>query len=339
MLLCAATFNLLRVFAATTMSATNAPPFFVRGTYNRNNGTFVCASGPGFSREYRLKRKIGSGSQSSCFLASSPFVKEDVCLKMLHQYKMKSKKCLHTNTYSIIKTEPPIEGKTGDLVWIKDDFTISVCHRSDAGELTELTLREHVELFGVPNNFDTCDKINPSKRCLPTHFQKFLKSRKKKLLEVELANRVADRCEGNVVRVYRVLEDFGSTWPFHHTMILVTKCFTGGDMFEFLTNCCRGGLRETAALSIIRQVSTALSAAHSVGVVHQDLKVENLLLAERGSLDKVALCDFGLAEHCRPIFNQTVGSACSFAPEKFPTSGSSEFDPLLAESWSLGVLL
>ncbi len=50
------------------------------------------------------------------------------------------------------------------------------------------------------------------------------------------------------------------------------------------------------ALTIARQVAHALAAAHAVGVVHRDLKPDNIQVATLGERDIVKVLDFGLAK-------------------------------------------
>jgi serine/threonine-protein kinase len=51
------------------------------------------------------------------------------------------------------------------------------------------------------------------------------------------------------------------------------------------------------ALEILEQIATALQAAHDAGVLHRDLKPDNVFLQEqKGASSKVKLLDFGLAK-------------------------------------------
>jgi serine/threonine-protein kinase len=77
---------------------------------------------------------------------------------------------------------------------------------------------------------------------------------------------------------------------------------------------------------ILRQVCGALSEAHSVGLIHRDVKPANIILSERGGLPDVAkVVDFGLVKSCdqaasRPDLDVTsvnliVGTPLYMAPE------------------------
>jgi serine/threonine-protein kinase len=56
------------------------------------------------------------------------------------------------------------------------------------------------------------------------------------------------------------------------------------------------------AVEITRQVALALSAAHAVGVVHRDIKPDNIFLHRRGGQsDYVKVLDFGVAKLLKPL--------------------------------------
>ncbi len=59
----------------------------------------------------------------------------------------------------------------------------------------------------------------------------------------------------------------------------------------------RAPLKVASAVKIIRQACSALAAVHLAGVVHRDLKPDNLFLVERdGETDFVKVLDFGIAQ-------------------------------------------
>src|SRR6188474_1403289 len=62
----------------------------------------------------------------------------------------------------------------------------------------------------------------------------------------------------------------------------------------------RGPLPLARALDILEQMGAALARAHDLGVVHRDLKSDNILLTQRGGRkDFVKILDFGLAAIAR----------------------------------------
>ena len=87
----------------------------------------------------------------------------------------------------------------------------------------------------------------------------------------------------NAVSVYDQGHDAGKVF-------LVMELVTGRTLRDLLDE--RGHLSPAEAVSIMEPVLAALAAAHRAGLVHRDVKPENILLADDG-LVKVA--DFGLA--------------------------------------------
>ncbi len=72
---------------------------------------------------------------------------------------------------------------------------------------------------------------------------------------------------------------------------LVMELVDGGSLANQLQ---RGPLPVRQTLAVFAQVADALASAHSAGVVHRDLKPDNICLSEDGD---VKVLDFGLATH------------------------------------------
>src|SRR5262249_9436 len=100
------------------------------------------------------------------------------------------------------------------------------------------------------------------------------------LREARLAARLS---HPNIVRIYDVGDVDGV--PF-----IAMEYVDGAALAELLAR--RGVLREREAATLGAQLFRALAAAHDAGLVHRDVKPQNLLLGKSGLLK---LSDFGVA--------------------------------------------
>ena len=87
----------------------------------------------------------------------------------------------------------------------------------------------------------------------------------------------------HIVTVY----DCGESGPHHY---IVMEYVARGTLRELLTR--QGRLQEATAAQLASEVADALAYAHARGVIHRDIKPQNILLTEDG-IAKVA--DFGIA--------------------------------------------
>ncbi|MFT3663344.1 MAG: protein kinase [Gordonia sp. (in: high G+C Gram-positive bacteria)] len=101
----------------------------------------------------------------------------------------------------------------------------------------------------------------------------------------------------------------------------------------------RGAMPVEEAVSVIEQIGDALDAAHKAGLVHRDVKPENVLLTPTGF---AYLVDFGIAqdgaESGLTRAGTAIGSTAYMAPELFdnvPASASSDVYALSAVLFEL----
>jgi tRNA A-37 threonylcarbamoyl transferase component Bud32 len=130
--------------------------------------------------------------------------------------------------------------------------------------------------------------------------------------EVQLASQLR---HPNTLEIY----DFGRTregQPYY-----VMEYLEGVTLVELVEHS--GRVPPGRAIHIMRQVAAALREAHSHGLIHRDVKPENVMLCRRGEDDVVKLLDFGLVkdlEHpkTRDITKQLklVGTPRYMAPER-----------------------
>ncbi|EFN53608.1 hypothetical protein CHLNCDRAFT_32147 [Chlorella variabilis] len=75
---------------------------------------------------------------------------------------------------------------------------------------------------------------------------------------------------------------------------LIMELLRGGELLDAVLE--QGHYSEADARTIFRQLMEALQYLHSKGVVHRDLKLDNLLLVEPGDIRSIKLADFGFAK-------------------------------------------
>ncbi|XDV54406.1 hypothetical protein PO909_022702 [Leuciscus waleckii] len=114
---------------------------------------------------------------------------------------------------------------------------------------------------------------------------------------------------------------------------LVMELCPGGNLMNHIYE--KKGLDEREAQKYVRQLVMAVEHLHRAGVVHRDLKIDNLLLDEQ---DNIKLIDFGLS-NCAGIlgysdpFSTQCGSPAYAAPELL----SRKKYGAKVDVWSIGV--
>ena len=78
-------------------------------------------------------------------------------------------------------------------------------------------------------------------------------------------------------------------------LYLAMRVIRGTDLRRAITE--DGPMEAERALPILRQVASALDAAHRAGLVHRDVKPANVLLSREGDDEHAYLTDFGLTKH------------------------------------------
>jgi serine/threonine protein kinase, bacterial len=114
---------------------------------------------------------------------------------------------------------------------------------------------------------------------------------------------------------------------------LVMELIEGGTLRELLVE--RGPMPPHAVASVLRPVLGGLAAAHRAGLVHRDVKPENVLISDDG---EVKIADFGLvrAVAAAGITSTSVilGTAAYLSPEQVRDGNASS----RSDVYSLGIL-
>ena len=149
----------------------------------------------------------------------------------------------------------------------------------------------------------------------------------------------------HVTQMYEVIATETSIW-------IITELCSGGELFDYLAE--KGRLSEDETKLLFGQLCLAVAYLHDKGIVHRDLKLENILLDERC---RIKLGDFGFTrEFERGTFMETFCGTTGYAsPEmlqgkKYQGPGpyrpfvDTHLPPFLSiypevDIWSLGVIL
>lgn len=146
----------------------------------------------------------------------------------------------------------------------------------------------------------------------------------------------------HIIQLYEVIATENHIW-------LVTELCSGGELFDYLVE--KGRVSESETRIIFGQLCLAVAYIHGKGILHRDLKLENVLLDERC---RVKLGDFGFTrEYERGSLLETFCGTTGYAspemlqgrkyigPGEFSVTFDTEYDLIGTEVdvWSLGVIL
>jgi serine/threonine protein kinase len=143
------------------------------------------------------------------------------------------------------------------------------------------------------------------------------------LREAKLAVRIPSQ---HIVRIL----DFGSDRGLHY---LVMELIQGHDLATHLRQNAGANWRQ--ALEIGAQVARALDAANAQGVVHRDIKPQNIMITQEGT---VKVLDFGIAR-ARELPSVTQGGFVGSPSYISPEQAMGNAVDIRSDIYSLGVVL
>lgn len=128
----------------------------------------------------------------------------------------------------------------------------------------------------------------------------------------------------NIIRIIDVFEDISNTYI----------------VMEKADNCLRDYLINSEQsppqiLDIFVQISQGVACLHSLGIIHRDIKIDNIVYTEQNTKIQVKLIDFGLSKiiGSGEYTSETYGTFCYMPPEIIKKS----LYNFKADIWSLGV--
>lgn len=117
---------------------------------------------------------------------------------------------------------------------------------------------------------------------------------------------------------------------------IVLEYASGGELFDYILQ--HKYLKENVAKKLFAQLVSGVDHMHAKGLVHRDLKLENLLLDKHKN---VIISDFGFVNSYNrdksDYMKTSCGSPCYAAPELVLTQ--SPYEGRKVDIWSLGVIL
>lgn len=131
----------------------------------------------------------------------------------------------------------------------------------------------------------------------------------------------------NIVKVYDV--SFGTKMQY-----IVMEYIDGVTLKEYIAR--QKEIKWNEAVYFIQQVLCALKHAHSKGIIHRDIKPQNIMLLKDGN---IKVTDFGIARFCtnetQTMLDRAIGSVHYIAPEQAKGGVTDE----KADIYSVGVML
>ena len=140
--------------------------------------------------------------------------------------------------------------------------------------------------------------------------------------EARAAARIADI---NIANVY----DVGNDGNIYYIVMEYVDGYTLKDIIK-----TKAPFTNEEILGIAIQISSALEVAHSNGIVHRDIKPQNILVTKEGG---IKVTDFGIARAttANTITTDTMGSVHYFSPEQ-ARGGYVDFK---SDIYSLGIIM
>ncbi len=195
---------------------------------------------------------------------------------------------------------------------VRDRYQLGRCLYS--GKFSAVHLAQDLQ---YPGRLVAIKLLSPH---VPQHSNEYMRFRQEMMVASSINH-------PNVIRTYESIED---KW----SLGIVMEYADGGDLSQYI--CEKSKLPVKDVLYLVHQIAFGLSAIHSAGIVHLDLKPENVLLSSKG---QAKISDFGIscvnaATMLRGREDDVVGTIDYMCPELIE-EGEFSFN---SDLYSLGVL-
>jgi non-specific serine/threonine protein kinase len=133
----------------------------------------------------------------------------------------------------------------------------------------------------------------------------------------------------NNKRIVKLLEAFENEKYF----FIIMENIIGGNLLNAINKMTK--LSESIARNIFKQLIETIKYIHNKGIVHRDIKPDNILLNINNN---IKLCDFGVSKEIKKgqLITDSCGTPAFIAPEILLDE---PYDPYMTDIWSSGVVL
>ncbi|KAJ3590579.1 hypothetical protein NHX12_008529 [Muraenolepis orangiensis] len=138
----------------------------------------------------------------------------------------------------------------------------------------------------------------------------------------------------NIVGLYDVQET-------PNAVFLVMEYCNGGDLADYLQ--AKGTLKEDTLRTFLQQIAAAMRILHSKGIIHRDIKPQNILLSyvgrRKSSINsiRIKIADFGFARYLQS--NMMAATLCGSPMYMAPEVIMSQNYDARADLWSIGTVI
>lgn len=149
--------------------------------------------------------------------------------------------------------------------------------------------------------------------------------------------------EPNIIHIKKAIEGC----IYKHYRFIGLECCKGGDLFNYLDKRNKV-FTEQEVRVILKQLINAINACHKHGIVHGDIKLENIGLVRNNDITEIKLLDFGGSYKIQHLDDESEHTASEFSITASPHYISPELasDEILIKEreliytdfWELGIL-
>lgn len=110
----------------------------------------------------------------------------------------------------------------------------------------------------------------------------------------------------------------------------------GGELKQYIRE--KGSISEIECQSIMNQICSAVHYCHQKGVIHRDLKLENVLISNLEFM-KIKVVDFGISGYCKDNSSEkTDAGTLKYMPPELH-SGEYINASQAMDVWAIGIML